>query len=218
MEGHWHWPRWHERRGVRYQQPVWPWSLNLKIQPGNVANSTNRGDFDHYNLWLCGVIRTFTVSSDLRSRRHLGKVLESGKGSLSRSLHFLLLWRKNDHHSTINENCSSLLGHREMHEKQQPNVNSRIRKSLQQSTTRTNDGGFVLYSGAKLVQYVPILLVQPTHMCLNHHGYEELITDTLERTTTGRVRALRRLLEQDETLLRLEIRTVFYKMNTLKSR
>lgn len=78
--------------------------------------------------------------------------------------------------------------------------------------------GFVLYSGAKLVQCVPILLVQPTHMCLNHHGYEELITpDTLERTTTGQVRTLRLLLEQDETLLRLEIRTVLYKMNTLKS-
>lgn len=56
-------------------------------------------------------------------------------------------------------------------------------------------------------------------MCLNHHGYEELITpDTLERTTTGRVGTLRLLLEQDETLLRLEIRTVLYKMNTLKRR
>lgn len=36
-----------------------------------------------------------------------------------------------------------------------------ISKTQQQASTRTNDGGVLLHSGARLEQYVPISLVQP---------------------------------------------------------
>lgn len=56
----------------------------------------------------------------------------------------------------------------------------RISETQQQSTTRTNEGEFLLYSGARFTNqcnYVPILLAQPTDLCLNH-DYKELKTLT----------------------------------------